>query len=143
MSFTVLLNMNYMIDHILHCIAIGEGWKCLRWILNYCEDVANGLLEIIFSHGFRESELFWNVLQCISDTGDTSFGNVALFAYIMVKQWADIPSWCAVMAPWCKIVRFIMDNHTSSRRCHGVLIKIVWAIKVCIYGESWVESGVA
>ena len=58
MSCTALYNICYIIDHIICFIVIEEEWKCIQWLLNDYEDVDNGLLEIIFGHGFWKANDF-------------------------------------------------------------------------------------
>ena len=41
------------------------------------------------------------------------------------------------------IVSFVMENHASSRGCHGGIIEIIWVKKVCTGKEIWIDSGVA
>ena len=100
-----------------------------------CNYDCNFLLEIIFCSCLWEIKCLWDILKCISDYYYVSCRHAALHAYIMVKLWTNIPTWCAMITPWIAITSFFVDSVSPTVMCQITVSQPSWS--PCKFPRRW------
>lgn len=83
------------------------GGRCRR--IEDGKEILRCIPKEVFCGGLRERNIFWEILDCVSDACFVGCGNKAIDAAIMFHGRSDVPGVGATWCPGCSIVRFLMD----------------------------------